>query len=346
MLKASGNGDDLLEKFRGMESWMKRSGFHANVRQEIRRFYYSMWSPALEEDNSAYFDELPLWLRTKAIRSVLEGSQALKEFTDIDPTAKSLVDKNTIKAVSATAIPIHIRGSQKLYQEGDDADFVYLLEEGEIGAVIAGDRMPYRISSPGVVGSASIFRKKIPECRIHQMTVFTITSCTFWRVDADDLWSRLLATAPFTLLTMLDKFTASLEKVTEHIETRTKEADILIDKEEFLGSSATVLQKCGELRKYIAEASEQRLMRDIERGKVEQDGPEHMHLKELLDPERHRQQEDKKADDEDTTEPVEGPTSDDLAKGRPFMPLIRRQMAPFDNADDEAQDETGKNSIL
>jgi hypothetical protein len=145
---------------------------------------------------------------------------------------------------------------------------------------------------------------------------------------------------------MLDKFAASVNELAEHIEIRTKEADILIDKDKFLKSNTFILQKIGELRKYIAEASEHRLMRDIEKGKLEEDGPEHMHLKHLIYPEMYKQKEEKKTDEDDTREPVDGPTSEDLAKGRPFMPLIRKQRALFDNTDDVAEEETKKTNIL
>ena len=71
-----------------------------------------------------------------------------------------------------------------------------------------------------------------------------------------------------------------------------------------------------------------------------------MHLKKLIYPEAYNQQEETKTDEDDTREPVEGPTSEDLAKGRPFMPLIRKQRALFDNTNDIAEEETNKNNIL
>ena len=130
------DGGQLLEKLRGMEGWMRTNGFGKKVRQELRRYYYTSWTPQEADTGAEYFDELPLWLRTKVLKSIMGNSEALEHFTGIKLHPLSRIAKRVIRAIAASAVPVHLRSGDRIFSAGDESKYVFLLEEGETGSII------------------------------------------------------------------------------------------------------------------------------------------------------------------------------------------------------------------
>ncbi|KAI8104744.1 hypothetical protein M9434_003297 [Picochlorum sp. BPE23] len=276
------DGGQLLEKLRGMEVWMKKNGFKKKTREELRRFYYTTWSPARDESDIEYFDELPLWLRSKVIKSMIGNSRALENFTGIKMHPESKIAKQVIKAVAASAVPLHFRSAEKVFKRGEEANYVYLLEEGEVGAIIVGDKIPYSIRSPGVFGSAAVFSSKIEVCSQRSLTVFTITSCTVWRVDGQDLFARLLSNAPISLVHILEHFLDGLGDLREYVLERSQDDDVMIDEGHLRDVSSQILEEGAELKEALANTSRRAFEKDIARGEVELGDVDHRSFYHIL----------------------------------------------------------------
>ncbi len=280
------DGGQLLEKLRGMEVWMKKNGFKKKTKEELRKYYYTTWSPAEDESDIGYFDELPLWLRSKVIKSVIGNSKALENFTGIKMHPESKIAKHVIKAVAASAVPLHFRSAQKLFKRGEEANHVYLLEEGEVGAIIVGDKVPYSIRSPGVFGSGAVFSSKIQACSQRSLTFFTITSCTVWRVDGQDLFVRLLSDAPISLVHILENFLDGLGDLREYVLARSQDDDVLIDEGHLQDVSSQIFEEGPKLKEALTETSKRAFEKDIARGEVELGDVDHRSFYHILHEER------------------------------------------------------------
>eukprot|EP00889_Picochlorum_renovo_P001915 jgi/Picre1/28945/NNA_004339.t1 len=328
------DGGQLLEKLRGMEVWMKKNGFKKKTREELRRFYYTTWSPAQDKSDIEYFDELPLWLRSKNQR----------------------LQKQVIKAVAASAVPLHFRSAEKVFKRGEEANYVYLLEEGEVGAIIVGDKIPYSIRSPGVFGSAAVFSSKIEACSQRSLTVFTITSCTVWRVDGQDLFARLLSNAPISLVHILEHFLDGLGDLREYVLERSQDDDVMIDEGHLRDVSSQILEEGAELKEALANTSRRAFEKDIARGEVELGDVDHRSFYHILhedETELHIdvgniQNDDTNSDDEDE-EPSGGNALNRKAAAvknwLQKMPLVSMGRNEF--FDDESDDDVGfKRSIM
>ena len=331
-MKSSGvDSVEILNKLKGMEVWMSKNGFSPEIRKEIRRYYYCIWSPRTEEKDVEYFQELPLWLRTKVVRSLMGKSLAVRRFVGIDLDSPSKVAKDIVKAISSSAVPMHLPSSQPLFEVNQDADYVYLLEEGEVGAVVPGSRLPYRITSPGVVGTAAMFSDEIVGCDKRLFTVFTITSCFVWRINAEDLWIRLLATTPIALLHILSGFISSVKDFKKHLENEGFDLSVLKSQLHMFGGF-NILEESEHLRNFLTEASRRALQQDLEAGII--DSAAEARIRNIL--KKSTNQTTAEGEDDSITEPAtSGPTTEDLVEGKPFVPILRRQRTIFERPSSE-----------
>ena len=272
---SNADGSALLEKLRGMEDWMKKNGFRKSIKQELRRFYYTTWTPKNDESDIKYFEELPLWLRTKVLKSMIGNSEALEEFTGIKLHPLSKVAKRVVRAITATAVPLHYRAGEKIFRYGEDADYLYLLEEGEIGALLEGDDKPYRVMSPGVIGVSALFKDRIPACRTRAVTAFTVSSCSVWRIDAKDLYGRLLASAPISLLHILDSYVDSLHEFAEHWSDRGEDPVASFDAERMTEIYKDISSEAEHVKAFLRDASLVKYQRDVDRGTIAEDDVDH-----------------------------------------------------------------------
>ena len=275
------DGGKLLDKLRGMEGWMKSNGFNKKVRQDLRRYYYTTWTPQEADDGTQYFDELPLWLRTKVLKSIMGNSEALERFTGIKLHPLSRIAKRVIRAIAASAVPIHLRTGDRIFSAGDDSKYVFLLEEGESGSVIEGDSTPYRVVSPGVLGASALFAEKIPECSKLAVSAFALTPCTLWRIDARDLYRRLISYAPISLVHILDGYMEGVETFRAYWKSRSDEG-YFIDASKFEGQYESIKKEGALLREILTDASMKHFTKDLERGDIEQDDVDHKSFYHIL----------------------------------------------------------------
>ena len=273
---------EMLEKLRGVEVWMNQNGFRSKVKQEIRRFFNTSYLPHSDANReSLYYDSLPLWLRTKVLKSIMSNSEALEQFTGIRLHPLSEIAKVVVKAISATAVPLHLRAGDRVFSRGEDAEHVYLLEEGEVGSLMLGESEPYVVQSPGVLGTSSVFAETIPLCGSRSLTAFALTPATVWRIEGRDVYNRLLAWAPISLVHILDNYIDSLDRYYQYYDSRSKEG-FYVDKVKFDGFYEQVRKEAAELRSHLVQASMLHFQKDVERGIIEEDGIDHRSFYKIL----------------------------------------------------------------
>lgn len=273
---------EMLEKLRGVEVWMNQNGFRSKVKQEIRRFFNTSYLPNSDADReSRYYDSLPLWLRTKVLKSIMSNSEALEQFTGIRLHPLSAIAKVVVRAISATAVPLHLRAGEVIFSRGEDAEYVYLLEEGEVGSLMLGESEPYAIQSPGVLGTSTVFSEVIPLCGTRPLTAFALTPATVWRIDGKDIYNRLLAWAPISLVHILDNYVDSLDRYYKYYDSRSKEG-FYVDRVKFVEYYEQVRKEASELRSHLVQASTLHFEKDVERGVIEENSIDHRSFYKIL----------------------------------------------------------------
>ncbi len=272
----------MLEELRGVEVWMNQNGFRSKVKQEIRRFFNTSYLPHTDADReSHYYDSLPLWLRTKVLKSLMSNSEALEQFTGIRLHPLSEIAKVVVRAISATAVPLHLRAGDVIFTRGEDAEYVYLLEEGEAGSLMLGESEPYVIQSPGVLGTSVVFSETIPLCGMRPLTAFAQTPATVWRIEGKDVYNRLLAWAPISLVHILDNYLESLDRYYKYYDSRSKDG-FYVDRVKFDEYCGQIRKEASELRSHLVEASTLHFEKDVERGIIEEGGVDHRSFYKIL----------------------------------------------------------------
>ena len=273
---------ELLEKLRGVEVWMKRNGFGKKIRQEVRHYFNTTYLPKSDaERESQYYDSLPLWLRTKVLKSIISNSDALELFTGIRMHPLSLISKVVIKAIAASAVPLHLRAGERVFSRGEEANHVFLLEEGEVGSLIPGETEPFVVQAPGVLGSSSVFSEKIPICGTRPLTAFAQTPATVWRIDGKDVYNRLLAWAPISLVHILDSYMITLERCYSYYDSRSRQG-YYVDQVKFSEMYEQIHKEAAELRQLLVEASKVHFQKDVEMGVIDVDGIDHKSFYNIL----------------------------------------------------------------
>lgn len=309
------DGGQLLDKLRGMEAWMRNNGFRKKVRQELRRYYYTSWTPHEADTGQEYFDELPLWLRTKVLKSIMGNSEALEHFTGIKLHPLSRIAKRVIRAIAASAVPVHLRAGDRIFTAGDESKYVFLLEEGETGSIIEGDGTPYRVVSPGVLGASALFAEKITECALLPVSAFALTPCTLWRIDAKDLYRRLLSTAPISLVHILDGYLHGVEEFHVYWQSRRDEG-YFVDSSSLADLYEAIKSEGVTLRETLKDASMRHFAKDLESGTIEENDMDHKSFYRILNSTDETDSSDSDIEGTETQENMYRAFSDTLGKTR------------------------------
>jgi len=196
---------------------MARNAFPAHLRKELRKFYFTSWAP--EPDNDAeFFDELPTWLRIKTSADLLSTSPLLGGMLS-EGSDKILTREQrevVLRILAAFSLPTHLSPTHVLCKPGDQAQHVYLLEEGELLMLVPGLREPTVVSAPAIVGLGALLASDVEQCRTRSTTLIAATSCMVWKVDAGGMRRQLNNKVPEALLYFMRQFASQLRNMLAH----------------------------------------------------------------------------------------------------------------------------------
>ena len=191
-----------------------------------------VWAPhsGARLDDAAQFNELPVALRAELVLTL--AGKALKQSHML-----RALDVNLMEHLATFGMPRPLVAGHDLYQEGEQAESFWVLQEGEIH-VFRGIHDIGAISAPAVIGQASIFAHVMDDCKtrlhtsacilIHELTVvqcflawsscsyhsqFSIccaavrawTNCSLWQFPGTT-FGRILSYHPKILINLAFKY--------------------------------------------------------------------------------------------------------------------------------------------
>ncbi|KAK9816960.1 hypothetical protein WJX72_007507 [[Myrmecia] bisecta] len=169
----------LRRKLQAMEVWAERRQIPSEVRGKIRAYYSQAWVYHVELQDDSFFSELPTTLRGEMAfqltRTVFERSEI---FSVLNDEAK--------KVVAERLTPVSLAAGHDLCREGDDADELWILQEGELLA-IRHTRDVEMLCAPGIVGETAILADVIDECKIRPVTFRAVSPCKLWALTLKDV---------------------------------------------------------------------------------------------------------------------------------------------------------------
>ncbi|KAA6417271.1 MAG: cyclic nucleotide-binding [Trebouxia sp. A1-2] len=147
------------DKMSSVQTWMARLKLPRDLRAKIRAYYAEVWVHETQAaDDVGLFDDLPQHLRAQvAWRQNKALMGGIHTFRDLDEQVQFLI--------AARGIPLQVAPGHELCAQGDAADCVWLLHEGELVATYH-YREAETESSPAIVGVTALLAGSETEFRV------------------------------------------------------------------------------------------------------------------------------------------------------------------------------------
>ncbi|DBA70723.1 TPA: hypothetical protein ACH3X2_012094 [Trebouxia sp. C0005] len=189
-------------KFEDVETWMRMRRLPKYTQKKIRNYYAEVWVRHADWKEAEFFDELPAHLRGEvAVYLMEEVFEQSDFFSQLPEGAKT--------RLAARLTPQMVPPGHDLCQEGDDADCMWILQEGEVLA-LRHTKEAELLPAPAVIGEAVILRDQLPAASIRPCTFRALGSCTVWHLALKDI-QTLAHVYPEMLLAMVEAFTGRWE---------------------------------------------------------------------------------------------------------------------------------------
>ena len=146
-------------KLEDVEMWMSERRIPQELQDRVRRYFFEVWAPhrGAVADDAGYFQELPVSLRGEIVARLagdtIRDSRMLRT---LSPEVRA--------HLASVAVPRRLVAGHDLYEEGDDADRFWVLQDGEL-AVIRGIQETGRVVAPAIVGQAAVFSEWVEDCK-------------------------------------------------------------------------------------------------------------------------------------------------------------------------------------
>lgn len=178
----------LQEKLQALDAWMSQRRLPSLLQKEIRSLFVQKWMYSVDTDEAVLYAQLPHRLQ-KRVRHHLETPVLGKchLWVGLPEHVQSVM----MATVSALAVPVHVVPGQRLYHIGEEANYMYILDEGTMSSSSSSTWPSSRFSGPAVIGLLSVFATQVPECQKYLQTITAVTGCHLWRVNAEDLAVKL-----------------------------------------------------------------------------------------------------------------------------------------------------------
>jgi CRP-like cAMP-binding protein len=214
----STSGADWI-KFQEMETWMRRFSFPKRLQREIRRHCYAASISSVTANHDAeYYNALPLWLKAKvAIELQKTGLIALVGGQAVWDTLPEDTQTAVARIVAVMSQPELFQSNFKVFSVGEKCNYIYFVEEGQVGLYVPGVAKVVTISSPAIMGTGSLFGDWCEACGIWKASARTTSRCFFWKINSATLKRELLNIAPEVLEMILHHYIDELQRARDQL---------------------------------------------------------------------------------------------------------------------------------
>ncbi|GAB4823679.1 hypothetical protein N2152v2_010725 [Parachlorella kessleri] len=221
--RATRAGNVLRTKMEDIDVWMSERYLPPDLKERVRQFYLEVWAQhtGAGMPEGEYFEELPVGLRGEIVLNLAGAALAQSYlFCNLGGEVRA--------QLAASATPVRLVAGHNLYEEGDDADAFYVLQEGEAVA-IHGMQRTVRYHSPALLGQSAVFASTLPDCRQRMHTgkegaaptlcrcfavphMRALTNSTLWRFPVKPI-NKLAQHQPGILVALCQSYLQYIEEV-------------------------------------------------------------------------------------------------------------------------------------
>ncbi|MEW5304692.1 MAG: hypothetical protein WDW36_007285 [Sanguina aurantia] len=185
------------QKIQDVDCWMDRRALPLKMCRKIRAYYANVWLYARHAPVEAQiFTELPGDLRSRVAGHITGGVlMQLPLFTQIvevvaaeearGPGEYDRLKDQILGTVAKNLLPLEVLPGHALCHEGDEADSVWILGEGEMVAARHGIDVEY-IHAPCLLGESMMLAGEVDACRRHLLTFHAVSACQLWSMSKKD----------------------------------------------------------------------------------------------------------------------------------------------------------------
>ncbi|KAL0037532.1 hypothetical protein WJX77_001322 [Trebouxia sp. C0004] len=168
------------EKMASVSEWMARVKLPRELKTKIRAYYAEVWvRQTVVENDLNLFKELPTHLKAQvAWRSNKSIMDKLDTFQDLQ--------EETLFMIAGRATPVKMAPGHEICSQGDPADCIWLLHEGDVIATYH-----YREAevekAPAIVGETALLAGSEGQYSIRPCGYRALTACVLWEITMQDL---------------------------------------------------------------------------------------------------------------------------------------------------------------
>ncbi|KAL0047426.1 hypothetical protein WJX82_003095 [Trebouxia sp. C0006] len=168
------------EKMASVSEWMGRVKLPRELKTKIRAYYAEVWvRQTVVENDLNLFKELPTHLRAQvAWRSNKSIMDKLDTFQDLP--------EETLFMIAGRATPVKMAPGHEICSQGDPADCIWLLHEGDVIATYH-----YREAevekAPAIVGETALLAGSEGQYSVRPCGYRALTACVLWEITMQDL---------------------------------------------------------------------------------------------------------------------------------------------------------------
>eukprot|EP01024_Parvocaulis_polyphysoides_P021109 TRINITY_DN1999_c1_g3_i1.p3 TRINITY_DN1999_c1_g3~~TRINITY_DN1999_c1_g3_i1.p3 ORF type:complete len:258 (+),score=34.20 TRINITY_DN1999_c1_g3_i1:1038-1811(+) len=170
-----------------VKRWMKTRHLDANIRQRIQRFYSEVWIQQQDDQEEEFLNEIPQDLRTAV---AFQATESCMKNIDLF----NHVDDSFLQLIASRFQPIFVPEGDDVYKEGDDADALFILDEGEL-TIKNKFRKLGKFYAPEIVGEGCLLKNQDDDLKQRIVTLTCAKECRLWKMELEDL-ERLMKLSP------------------------------------------------------------------------------------------------------------------------------------------------------
>eukprot|EP00891_Asterochloris_glomerata_P008763 jgi/Astpho2/8763/Aster-05321 len=149
--------DMLRRKMQAVEAWSRHRQVPEHLYSKLRAFYAHIWLDHAEAGEDGMFLELPALLQAEIAQELTKDALAKSDILNV-------LNERALKVFVGRLTPESIPAGHDICKEGDDADCLWLLQEGEVLA-LRHNRDVELIIAPGILGELVVVADALDEAK-------------------------------------------------------------------------------------------------------------------------------------------------------------------------------------
>eukprot|EP00887_Chlorella_sp_A99_P004770 scaffold4.g4770.t1 len=195
--RAARQAEALRRKLEDVENWMRSRHIPGHLQSKVRRYFIEVRRSAPARAGDCRPPGAAGARARTPTRAALPHRGEIVSALAGEALRQSRMFNLLDEALASVALPVRLVAGHNLFEEGEEAEDWYILQQGE-AASFRGTQRVTRLHGPALVGQAAIFSRHLEDARRRLHTVRAVTNCTLWRFSGARL-ARMLKHDPAAL---------------------------------------------------------------------------------------------------------------------------------------------------